>query len=165
MIKSKEYYDNLKKFKKAEIETIKNKIFVDKNIIIPEDNFSPFDFIYEDKKCIVELKNRNFTSEFFDNKYEGEMLLEKQKASRLLNLVKKGGKYEGYLACYMYYFTDNVFQYVILNYIDFNKMNEMGVNTPVNSCEVNAARQTETCYKIPKELLNSKNSVRRKLLV
>lgn len=163
MYKGAQYYANLKKYKDAEIKTITEKVFVGKNIIIPTDKFSSFDFIYEDKKCIVELKNRNFTSDFFDDKYEGVMMLEKSKSDRLLNLVKKGGEYEGYLVCFMYYFTDDVFQYVILNKLDFDKCNIEETYCPKNSCDEKPKYANKTTYKIQKELLNKNNFVRRKL--
>lgn len=165
MIKNKEYYDNLKKFKKIEIDTIKNKVFKDKNVIIPTDNFSPFDFIYEDKKCIIELKNRNITSIDFVNKYDGIMMIEKGKVDRLLNLVKNSRKYKGYLACFMLYFTDNVYQYVILNYIDFSKVDLEVQWVPKTQLVSGYDYIKKDVYKLQTSLLNNKNFVRRTITV
>jgi hypothetical protein len=125
--------------------------------------FSPYDVVFPKNRCIIEIKNRRFSSETFDNKYKGEMMIETQKVEKLLNITGRGGKYEGYLACILFYFDDDVFQYIILNRIDFRQLEREERNTPTNSCDVWANRQDEYVYIIPKEILNKNNFVRRKI--
>jgi hypothetical protein len=160
---NEKFAKNLSKFKSIEKKTITEKLFSGEEIIIPDNKFSPYDLVFPKGKSIIEIKNRRFSSETFDNKYNGEMMIETQKVEKLLNITGRGGKYEGYLACILFYFDDDVFQYIILNRIDFKQLEREQRNTPTNSCDVWANRQDEYVYIIPKEILNKNNFVRRKI--
>jgi hypothetical protein len=162
MYKSKEYQDNREKFKTIEADTIVNRIFKDK-VIEFSTEFESFDCVYHERRSIIELKNRFFTSEWFDDKYKGEMLLEKGKCDRMLELVNNDERFLGYKACYLFYFKDDVYQYIVLNNINFDDLQVIKINCPTTSFIKDSPTILKECYILPTSLYTSKNFVRRRV--
>jgi hypothetical protein len=152
---------NEKKFKDIEKETIMEKILPNYGFIFT-DKYDYWDVTIDEIKTLLELKNRYFSSEFFDKRYNGEMLLEVKKCERLIKAVSEG-KYKGYKAVYCFYFNNDVYQYIVLNNIDFSELKKISILCPKDSFNWDSEKIYKECYIIPKSIYNKKNFVRRKL--
>jgi hypothetical protein len=155
----KEY--NEKKYKSLELETILYKLFPNYGFELT-DTYDFWDVTVSEIKVLCELKNRFFDSKFFDIKYNGEMLLEKDKCERLLKATSSG-KYKGYKAIYCFYFKDDVYEYIVLNKIDFSKLKTIQIKCPKNSFEHDSEYIYKDCYIIPKSVYTKSNHVRRSI--
>ena len=161
MSKSQEFILNKDKYKAAELKTLHQIIFPNHKVELSNE-FDRYDCAVPELKVLIELKNRDFDSDFFDKNYDGEMLLEKHKCDSMLELIKTD-KFKGYKACYLYYFTDNTYQYVVLNNLDFTRMSVKKMYLPRNSFVKNSGKVLKEVYIIPKRLLNKTNYKRDKI--
>jgi hypothetical protein len=161
MSKSIEFIYNLDKYKDVELNTLRNLLFPNQNIIL-SDKFDSYDCYIPDKKIIVELKNRDMDIDYFDKHFNGVMLLEKYKCDAMLELLNTP-KFSGYLACYVYVFRDGWCQYIILNRLDFTKINYSEERVPKNSFVKNSPYIKKNVYSILKRYLTPTNHRRFKL--
>ncbi len=144
-------------FKKKEQETLK-KLFPDHTVNLVED-FSRWDNIIDEKKHLIELKNREFSLKEFLNpngKYKGEPLIEADKYEACMAKAQE----IGYKFIYIYYFTCG--GYIMYNLSDEtlqqSNMYQRVMWCPKNTFTSQKNMIQKDCLIIPKNIIDYKKN-------
>jgi hypothetical protein len=146
-------------FQENELQFL-NLLFPNSGYTITE-QFSRQDAIHNKYKLIIEVKVREFSQEYFDDKFNGEFLIEKEKYDELILASKK----LNYTPLYIFGFKPK-YSHKIEGYsaINFNKLSLSGLSIQKRMCPKSQWNKTlveKDCYIIPNKLLNKENQLTR----
>lgn len=139
-------------YKIAEQQVL-NKIF--KKEIDLVENFERYDHICNQKKWLIELKNREFSYDEFMTKYKGQMFIENEKYWRNYLLARE----MSYNFLYVFKFTCGKVMIINLSSDDFNPQYfyENKLLCPEYSFKDTKKMIYKDVYIIPKRMYNEKN--------